>query len=81
MGFKRTRKGKKQDEKMGFKIDIKLALTLAAIVAGLGGFYYTTQMRLDSLESRSVDSSLSKEVSDLKKQVNRLAKRVKKLEK
>jgi uncharacterized protein YlxW (UPF0749 family) len=65
---------------MGFKIDIKLALTLAALIAGLGGFYYTTQMRLDSLEGSSSDSSLSEEVSSLKKQVNRLSKRVKKLE-
>ncbi len=65
---------------MGFKIDIKLALTLAAIIAGFGGFYYTTQMRLDSLEEKVEQSGPNQELTVLKKQVKRLAKRVKKLE-
>ena len=65
---------------MGFKIDIKLALTLAAVIAGVGGFYYTTQMRLDSLEEKVEQSGPNQELTVLKKQVKRLAKRVKKLE-
>mgnify|MGYP003114537394 CR=1 FL=1 len=48
------------------KIDIKTLITLLTIAATLGGFYYTTQTRLDSLES---------EVSQLQKQVKRLARK------
>ncbi len=47
-------------------IDIKTLITLLTIAATLGGFYYTTQTRLDSLES---------EVSQLPKQVKRLARK------
>lgn len=48
------------------KIDIKTLITLLTIAATLGGFYYTTQSRLDSLED---------EVAQLQKQVKRLARR------
>ena len=65
---------------MEAKVDIKLAITIAAIIAALGGFYYTTQLRLDRLESEVSQSSPNKEIVALKKQVNRLSKRVKKLE-
>ena len=56
------------------KLDIKILLTLAAIIAGLGGFYYTTQLRLDHLED-----SVS-ECSGIQKQVVQLQKRIKRLE-
>ena len=49
--------------------DIKTLITLLTIAAVLGGFYYTTQSRLDSLEI---------EVVQLKKQVKRIARQNKK---
>ena len=61
------------------KLDIKLVLGMAAIIAGLGGFYYTTEMRLDNLESSIQSNNCDCDV--LKKQVNALRKRIKKLEK
>jgi hypothetical protein len=48
------------------KLDIKTLITLLTIAATLGGFYYTTQIRLDSLEQ---------EISQVKKQVKRLARK------
>ena len=45
------------------KLDIKTLITLLAIAATLGGFYYTTQARLDNLEQ---------EVTQVKKQIKRL---------
>jgi len=50
------------------KLDIKTLITLFTIAATLGGFYYSTQIRLDNLEQ---------EVSQLQKQVKRLAKKKK----
>ena len=32
------------------KLDIKTIITLLTLAAALGGFYYTTNLRLDSLE-------------------------------
>ena len=34
------------------KIDIKFLITIGAIVASLGGFYFTTSMRIDLLEEK-----------------------------
>tara|TARA_R110000824_G_scaffold78951_2_gene198987 strand:- start:1093 stop:1251 length:159 start_codon:yes stop_codon:yes gene_type:complete len=48
------------------KLDIKTLITLLTIAATLGGFYYTTQIRLDSLEQ---------EVTKLQKQVKRIARK------
>jgi|TARA_R110000824_G_scaffold37189_1_gene114461 hypothetical protein len=48
------------------KIDIKTLITLLTIAATLGGFYYTTQSRLDSLEG---------EVVQLQKQVKRMIRK------
>ena len=48
------------------KLDIKTVITLLTFAAILGGFYYTTQMRLDSLE---------KDVSTLSKKVHRMVKK------
>ena len=61
-------------------LDIKLLITLLAIVAGLGGFYYTTQMRLDRLENAIEQKQPSGEVEGLKQQIKALRKRVKRLE-
>jgi len=48
------------------KLDIKTLITLLTIAATLGGFYYTTQTRLDSLEQ---------EVTQVKKQIKRLTRK------
>ena len=48
------------------KLDIKTLITIVTFAATMGGFYYSTQMRLDSLEE-SV-SSVEKQVKQLKKQ-------------
>ena len=50
------------------KLDIKTLITLFTIAATLGGFYYSTQMRLDNLEE---------DVVQLQKQVKRLFRQVK----
>jgi len=51
------------------KLDIKTIITLLTMAAALGGFYYTTQMRLDSLEQEV--ASLKKADSKLRKLINR----------
>lgn len=51
------------------KLDVKTIITLLTIASALGGFYYTTQMRLDSLEQEV--ASLKKTDSKLKKLINR----------
>ena len=53
------------------KLDIRLALTLATIMAALGGFYYTTQLRLDRLEEVYV---VKKELVKLSRKVNKIRK-------
>jgi Tfp pilus assembly protein PilN len=51
------------------------------MVAGLGGFYYTTQLRLDVLEKElNEQQSVISEVNALKKQVIRLHKKIARLE-
>ena len=48
------------------KLDIKVLITVITFAATMGGFYYTTQLRLDSLES-SVEK-IEKQIKVLKKQ-------------
>jgi len=48
------------------KLDIKTLITLLTIAATLGGFYFTTQTRLDILEQ---------EITQVKKQIKRLIKK------
>jgi hypothetical protein len=48
------------------KLDIKTVITLLTFAAVLGGFYYTTQMRLDNLEN---------DVSGIKRQIKRIIKK------
>jgi uncharacterized protein YneF (UPF0154 family) len=48
---------------MDLKLNIKTLIALLTIAATLGGFYYSTQSRIDDLES---------EVTVLQKQVKRL---------
>jgi len=47
-------------------LDIKTLITLLTFAAVMGGFYYTTQSRLENLES---------EVTSLQKQVKRIARK------
>ena len=35
---------------MKIDLDLKTLITIVAFAAGIGGFYYTTQMRLDNIE-------------------------------
>ena len=57
-------------------MDIKMLLSIGAVLTVLGGFYYTTQLRLERLE----ETELSQDLSDVKKEITQLKKRVKKLE-
>ena len=66
---------------MKLNLDIKLMIGILTIAAALGGFYYTTQMRLDRLEAAIEQKQPNQELQVLKKQVQQLKKRVKKLEK
>ena len=50
---------------MKINLDIKTLITIVTFAATMGGFYYTTQSRLNDLESSVVK---------LEKQVKRLAK-------
>jgi len=66
---------------MNLKLDVKLLLTLLIIVSTLGGFYYTTQLRLDLLEKTiGEQQEVVSEVNALKKQVVRLHKKITRLE-
>tara|TARA_Y100000385_G_C12909367_1_gene557706 strand:+ start:629 stop:823 length:195 start_codon:yes stop_codon:yes gene_type:complete len=64
---------------MELTLDIKTILTIGGIVALLGGFYYSTQHRLGSLEegvaivSEQLDVQ-SGELKQIQKQIRRLEK-------
>ena len=58
------------------KFDLKTLLTVGGILVTLAGFYYTTQMRLDSLEKSVVE--LQEADSDITKMVNRKFKKLSK---
>ena len=51
------------------KLDIKTIITLLTIASALGGFYYTTNMRLDSLEGKIAE--LEAADGKIKKLINR----------
>jgi len=51
------------------KIDIKTMMSILAAAAILGGFYYTTQHRLDLLEADIAD--LETEITKVRKIANR----------
>jgi len=57
---------------MKAEIDIKTALTVGAAIAILGGFYYTTQMRLDNIEQEI--SELHSEIAKTNKLIRRKSK-------
>jgi len=47
------------------KIDIKTLITIITIACTLGGFYYSTQLRLDHLETNV--AKLQKQIKIIKK--------------
>ena len=59
-------------------MDIRLLITILVITTGLGGFYYTTQLRLDRIEVALEEPTHDCHV--LKKQMQNLTKRIKRLE-
>lgn len=68
------------------KLDLKTLITVGGIVAVLGGFYFTTELRLASLETKiqeitaeteflhSADKNSSKQIKRLLKRINQLEK-------
>ena len=48
------------------KLDIKTLITIVTFAATVGGFYYSTQLRLDQLEENV--ASVEKQIKQLKKQ-------------
>ena len=61
------------------KLDIKTLIVLFTIAATLGGFYYSTEIRLTHLEGHL--SILESSHSDLQKQVQRQDIRIKRKDK
>ena len=57
-----------------FKIDIKTLIMIVTLAAALGGFYYTTQVRLDVVEREIL--FLQRQVQALKNQDKRLNKQL-----
>ena len=62
------------------KLDAKTLIPILSIVALLGGFYYTTQLRLDTFEEQvgtfdTLEQELSKRIGTLEKRVNRINKK------
>ena len=56
------------------KLDLKTIMAVVIAIASLGGFYYTTQYRLDTLELEIKE--LKAEDSEIKEWVGRVAKKV-----
>ena len=54
---------------MKAEIDIKTMIAIVAAVSVLGGFYYTTQMRLDNIE---------KEIDQLHSEIKKTSKLIRK---
>ena len=56
------------------KLDLKTLITIGGIVAALGGIYFTTQLRLDSLEEKieKIYSEIHEKHNEIEKQIARL---------
>jgi hypothetical protein len=48
---------------MNINLDIKTTISILAVAAILGGFYYTTQHRLDDLEAKIKELEVEVEVA------------------
>jgi hypothetical protein len=67
------------------KFDLKTLITLAGIIMLMGGFYYTTQLRLEILENevhalKTQDIDMRTWMTDMSKKVQRLNKKIDKRE-
>ena len=62
---------------MNITLDIKTLITIAGIVALLGGFYYSTNHRLSHLESQLVE--VTKGQDELSGQLKQIQKQLRKL--
>jgi len=62
---------------MEMTFDVKTLITVGGVIAILGGFYYSTQHRLESLEGQldHVSSQLDKQSGEL----NQIKKQLKKI--
>ena len=56
------------------KLDLKTLITVGGVIAVLGGFYFTTQLRLDSLEEKieEISSEFHEKHHEMEKQIVRL---------
>ena len=60
---------------MNITLDIKTVLTVGAIVASLGGFYYSTEHRLSAVEAGV--ERVESQVSDCRGDIRLIKKRMK----
>ena len=62
---------------MNVTLDIKTLLAIAAVIATMGGFYFSTQFRLDSLEARIelIQDDVAAQVEEIHKLRHRIKKR------
>jgi len=49
------------------KLDVKALITIVTFAATMGGFYYSTQLRLDSLEENV--SAVEKKIKQIKRKL------------
>ena len=61
---------------MNITLDVKTLLTIAGIIAILGGFYYTTQHRLTLLEEKIL--YVSGQIDNQTKDINQVKKQLRK---
>ena len=52
------------------KLDIKTLITIITFAATMGGFYYSTQIRLDQLEDKV--TGIEKQIKQIKKAKRKL---------
>jgi len=64
---------------MDFKINVKTLILIVGIACTLGGFYYTTNLRLNILEKEN--KALQTQMSDTKTLIMRLENRFNRLKK
>ena len=64
---------------MKFNLDVKTLVFIISTSCVLGGFYYTTQARLDSVEIEILDAQ--QQIGTLKGEVKRLNKSIRNLRK
>jgi hypothetical protein len=64
---------------MDFKINVKTLILIVGIACTLGGFYYTTNLRLNLLEEEN--KALQSKISDVHSETVRLDNRLNRLKK